>query len=444
MKVKFLCLAYIVALFHLAAQDEPVERLTWNLSEFEDESGAKWSTARFQTIKGALYTLASSPELETWTPVNSFYALGSELNLALFELEAVSQDTSNEIDTPEIDDTDDEPATEILTASLQLRPLADEAGTAVTWRSLDPVNGETLINRTLDLQLSNAWEQLSIYSDLHDQFFIFVLGSFNSPVSDSFQETPIQNRSALDELLFTTLQRDFSTIQNRVFENLEDNTNNPVPAPQQSQSSRFYRLERTYPDSDRDGIPDYIEFMYDEFDPYNSDTNGNGIIDSEEPNAPNPNDEERDEASSEPNLKYYVRGTFWADGGYHGVVPFNEISNPKNGIWAENSNLSGYFEYLDSPSLTDQVVRNAIDLPTTVDSSKEGWLENNWLEAAPLFPEKGSDSPIANEFPPTLFRDVILPNYPGAHATAHILQLILASDQDVTETVTTKFPILVV
>lgn len=63
----------------------PSERLAWDLSAWEQDTGSEWLTAQFSTLPGALYTLQSSADLENWASLNSFYALGSELNLALFE-----------------------------------------------------------------------------------------------------------------------------------------------------------------------------------------------------------------------------------------------------------------------------------------------------------------------------------------------------------------------
>ena len=60
--------------------------LVWDVGEYEDEiTGASWTTTNFPTIPGALYTLNSNPDLEQWTPINSFDALGDQLHLALFE-----------------------------------------------------------------------------------------------------------------------------------------------------------------------------------------------------------------------------------------------------------------------------------------------------------------------------------------------------------------------
>ena len=63
-------LTFVIILypFNLIAQSEvqPEETLTWALEDYEDETGAFWTTARFETLRGALYTLQSSPSLEDW------------------------------------------------------------------------------------------------------------------------------------------------------------------------------------------------------------------------------------------------------------------------------------------------------------------------------------------------------------------------------------------
>ena len=67
------------------SETEPNETLTWSLEDFEDETGVLWTTARFETLRGAQYILQSSPDLDSWTPEQSFYALDRELHLALFQ-----------------------------------------------------------------------------------------------------------------------------------------------------------------------------------------------------------------------------------------------------------------------------------------------------------------------------------------------------------------------
>ena len=104
-------------LFAQTDNSTPSETLTWNLEDYEDERGEVWTTARFETLRGALYTLQSSPDLDSWIPLQSFYALSSELHLALFS------------QTPSVGNLDGDPnELERVThhhLSFQLRPFEE-------------------------------------------------------------------------------------------------------------------------------------------------------------------------------------------------------------------------------------------------------------------------------------------------------------------------------
>ena len=186
---------------------EPAEELTWNLEDYVDDSGSSWVTVRFPTIRGAVYTLASSPDLQTWTPINSFYALDNELHLALFERNP-SPDL-NEGGLPEPEDIPD-----LQPVSITLRPLADNSGTAVIWRSVDPFLDSEIVQRILPIPLDTAWENLPLYFNQHEDYLFFIIGTVHSPVSPNFQETP--NLSFRDNQFFSVLQGDFGDIQNTV------------------------------------------------------------------------------------------------------------------------------------------------------------------------------------------------------------------------------------
>ena len=40
---------------------EPAEKLSWNFEDYVDDQQSTWVTARFPTLRGATYTLKSSP-----------------------------------------------------------------------------------------------------------------------------------------------------------------------------------------------------------------------------------------------------------------------------------------------------------------------------------------------------------------------------------------------
>lgn len=108
----------------------PAETLHWDLTALEQDSGAVWSTATFQTLRGALYHLQSSPNLGEWQSVNSFYAIGSELQIALFESEPAT--------VPLGGGNPPEPAEVIPFVSFMIRASADGTQTIVTWPSVSP------------------------------------------------------------------------------------------------------------------------------------------------------------------------------------------------------------------------------------------------------------------------------------------------------------------
>ena len=175
-------------------------------------------------------------------------------------------------------------------ASLQLRPLASGSGTAAIWRSLEPDLDGAIIRRVLSSSLVDAWEGASVRFDTLDHFFTFSSALVHSPVSADFQETPSTEFGALDADFFNTFQAAFPSIQSSVTALGEQVENQPVPPPPLQDNTRFYRLERTFPDSDGDGIPDYIEIR-DGLDPYSKDTDGDGDPDSLEViQGTNPND----------------------------------------------------------------------------------------------------------------------------------------------------------
>ncbi|MEM9081709.1 MAG: hypothetical protein AAGC74_13580, partial [Verrucomicrobiota bacterium] len=141
---------------------DPAETLTWDLSDHQTDTGAIWTTAQFSTLPGARYTLASSPDLQTWSPLQSFYALGDHLHLALFEHTPPPADPN----APPPEQTD--PADLPTSASLILKPTADGTAIAVSWPTLHEPSPTPFQQRLLPATLVLAWNQLPLYSNQHD------------------------------------------------------------------------------------------------------------------------------------------------------------------------------------------------------------------------------------------------------------------------------------
>ena len=219
MAFKKCLLAFFVGLstFNLIAQFEvqPEETLTWALEDYEDETGVFWTTARFETIRGALYTLQSSPSLEDWTNLQSFYALDHELHLALFQRtapEPINEGTGTQ-DPPEAVD----PPTSV---SVHLQAIGEEGRAMVTWHSVapDPENparksGE-LVRAILPVAMVPEWRNAPIYFNTFDSHHFFIFGRLNGSLPPNFEITdPL---SSEDQVVLSTLQSNLGTIQQEV------------------------------------------------------------------------------------------------------------------------------------------------------------------------------------------------------------------------------------
>ena len=197
MRTAFVTIILLCVSLNLLAE-EPVEALVWDLEDFVSDDGKSWTTASFPTLPGALYTLTSGPVLESWTAVNSFYALGNQLHLALFENNPTPVEFEEELVGEPVEQ---QPA---QVASLQLRPLASGSGTAAIWRSLEPDLDGAIIRRVLSSSLVDAWEGASVRFDTLDHFFTFSSALVHSPVSADFQETPPTEFGDLDADFFAS------------------------------------------------------------------------------------------------------------------------------------------------------------------------------------------------------------------------------------------------
>lgn len=109
---------------------------------------------------------------------------------------------------------------------------------------------------------------------------IFISALSANPAPADFTETVLETGSA-DAVAFSVLQTHFTTIQQTIATTHTNWQNNPVPPPALTGGEGFYRLERTFPDNDGDGMSDAFEFK-NGTDPDSNDENGDGTPDGDE------------------------------------------------------------------------------------------------------------------------------------------------------------------
>lgn len=375
-------------------QPDPDEALVWNMAEYEADTGAQWKTVRFPTLPGALYTLTSSPDLENWQAVQSFYALGDELELALFEqVPAPVTNSGGENQEPP------EEVEPIKHFQFLLSPLSG-GGIQVTWTSRDENSSGFTHTQILPATLDPAWDFLPFYTGGYDQFFFFVGMIRNDPIDPVTVTTTTLEPASIDSEAFQRLQLEFGTIQQTVANNYTIAQNSPVPPPPHPNSKSFYRIERTLPDSDGDGLPDYYEHSVQQGDPFNSDQNGNGISDGYDDwdgdGTSNLDEFEGGSDANDPNsipplkLTYYTRGFWWAEEGYNGVHTFGTPIPPNDSNWelyqdyidSESASFD-YYEYEGTAGLTALVAHQTFPFPSTIGVPREEWLKGDFF-----FPEE--------------------------------------------------------
>ncbi|MBK1832480.1 hypothetical protein [Roseibacillus ishigakijimensis] len=251
----------------------------WELAEEGQADGSVWTTAAFDTVRGASYTLQASGDLRDWSPLQSFYAMGQRLELALFEREAAPS-------SPPGGGAPALPPEPFVSVSFQLQAI-DDWNIAVTWPSLDDsFSGH--VRRILPMALVPEWSEVPFYFHQHGDFHFFLFALTSNPVAaGSFLPTSDQELSAADRAAFLQLQNDFWEVQQTVVANHAAWENSPVPPPPSPQAKRFYRLAQYFPDSDGDGLNDAFEYAHEgALDPFDEDSDGDGIPDGADADTP--------------------------------------------------------------------------------------------------------------------------------------------------------------
>lgn len=366
--ISLFAVCFLIGVNKLPAQDIelPAEELTWNIEDYVDGSGSTWTTARFETLRGARYHLQSSPDLESWAQLQSFYALGEELHLALFE-KLPGESSSTE--SGELPQTTESPTP----VSFYFNSYYTGSGvTGVTWSSLSESSPDELIFKTLNAELVSEWGERPFYAGLLEPYLVFAIGLHS--FSEGAEET--SSLEPEDQAVWDFLQANFATIQQQVVE--EASLDRPVPAPPHPDSRRFYRLERTFPDSDGDGLTDYEEFLSQTLDP-----NGEGT----DPFADNGEDEDDFDGDGIPNeIEEELGFNLWSAFGDEGYEP--ELDRDGDRVSDVEEYLAGTdyeSEEAYPPRLT--LIRRWIefDTPPVFHANWDGELEQEWD------PEEGSE-----------------------------------------------------
>lgn len=271
----WVCRQFIAALAalacgSLAAGDSgpPLEDLLWDYGEFTVDTGAIWRTIRFPTIPGMLYELQVSPDLLDWQPVESFYGLGHEVELALFE-------TQPPPDAPQEDPPAVPPEAPVCVTFCVQPPLSG-GNLVLAWRSLDTPGStvRTLVAGSLD----PAWSDTPLHAKEFPGWFV-VVAAWSSPTTPPGAPPLLgpKDQAALD--LFTARLDEFNQ---DVANNLAAARLAPPPPPPSPWANRFYRLGRAFIDSDGDGLDDQAEIRDLATDPFCADTDGDGTSDADE------------------------------------------------------------------------------------------------------------------------------------------------------------------
>ena len=128
----------------------------------------------------------------------------------------------------------------------------------MSWRSFAPDSSE-IIRQILPVSLDSSWVARPLHNSFFDSYSFFLFASTHHIATDDFEVTA--QLSPSDASAFAALQTHFAAIQQEVIAGVVQAENAPTPPPPHPDSKRFYRLERSFPDSDGDGLTDYQEFL---------------------------------------------------------------------------------------------------------------------------------------------------------------------------------------
>jgi hypothetical protein len=266
-----------------------------------------------QTTAGVGYTVQSSEDLTTWTAEDSFYGLGGEYVVTMREstpAPPLPPGTPPAVRPP--------PAKNV---SLRMdRASGTAGGTVICWASLD--DGGPRKVRIVG-EMVSGWNAIPFYAERFGDFDFFImhqLPTIAPPVENSFL-------GEKDTAMLASLEENLATMNQQVINSVARARNGPLPGPAAPGSKRFWRvLVNPEVDTDSDGSPDWSEFEIAARvaagtadgtgvlvpgvtpDPFDSDTNGDGIPDGDQLDGDRDGTADRTDPDSSDNTAFFPLG----------------------------------------------------------------------------------------------------------------------------------------
>jgi hypothetical protein len=232
-------------------------------------------TLVFKSTAGVLYTVETSDNLTDWTTEETFYGLGYDVLVPMYEY------------TPPPPPPPGTPPAELPPrpqfASLTLRREASPGtGTIVSWRSLD---GGTPIITRVETALHPDWENQILHTHQASGYHLFIFGHYQAAVATP---APLPTLTTPDQALLDHVAAHLPAINLQVENATAIARAAPPPAPQSGQK-QFWRIKADWSlDTDGDGTPDWLEFENIQlapgpgglaYDPFDDDTNNDAMPD---------------------------------------------------------------------------------------------------------------------------------------------------------------------
>lgn len=238
----------------------------------------------FQTVKGVLYTVERSHDLDEWLPDEAFGEGGRVYGLS-HECAVPMREFTPPPEPPQGGTSSGSGNTPVNVSVRFTRSSSPGGGTIATWPSLDGGGSTTVL---LAEDMDDGWESLPLYWHSSGDFQIFILNSgSSSPAPQGSSEFGFEDQRFLE-----ALETEFATINQQVNQNQIVASNAPPPAVPDPSGRVFWRIKADWNlDTDADGSPDWAEFeMYDDpnhpshplGEPFNGDVDGNGVADGQQ------------------------------------------------------------------------------------------------------------------------------------------------------------------
>lgn len=234
----------------------------------------------FRTTAGVRYTVESSEDLKNWTAQEEIYGMGNDYVVTLREY------------TPSPPSPPGTPPTvapvPAIHASIRLqRASGTEGGSVASWRSLDH-DGPVVVR--INGSMDAGWNQIPLFWDRFGAYSFFILHPNNTATPPS--ENP--HLGTKDSAMLAVLEASLPEMNQQVIDSVARARNAPPPAPAAPGSRKYLRVfvDATV-DTDSDGSPDWAEFEIASRgtgsmvsgvigDPFNPDTNEDGISDGDQ------------------------------------------------------------------------------------------------------------------------------------------------------------------